>query len=123
MTMADVTMRRLVVIDGDRVGHAIETVLGRSAAFRTRVFAIRPASKKAGRRIAFAVAFVVLSLLFVLIWAFSGGASDGFEGFWPIWPIAGIALGVIFTGIRAFGAGAGGPSEGRIQSEMKRLSE
>lgn len=69
------------------------------------------------------ITWLVLSLLFVLIWAFSGGTSDGFEGFWPIWPIAGIALGVIFTGIRAFGAGAGGPSEDRIQSEMKRLSE
>ena len=49
--------------------------------------------------------------------------SGGFEGFWPIWPIAGIAIGVVATGIRAFGAGASGPSEGQIQSEMKRLSE
>ncbi|CDJ99447.1 conserved exported hypothetical protein [Microbacterium sp. C448] len=69
------------------------------------------------------ITWVVLSLLFVLIWAFSGGMSGGFEGFWPIWPIAGIAIGVVFTGIRAFGAGASGPSEGQIQSEMKRLSE
>ena len=66
--------------------------------------------------------WVVLSLLFVLIWAFSGGTAEGFEGFWPIWPIAGIAIGVVFTGVRAFGTGAGGPSEGQIQSEMKRLS-
>jgi hypothetical protein len=69
------------------------------------------------------ITWVVLSLLFVLIWAFSGGMSEGFEGFWPVWPIAGIAIGVAFTGIRAFGAGAGGPSEGRIRSEMKRLSQ
>jgi len=69
------------------------------------------------------ITWAVLSIFFVIIWAATGGASGGFEGFWPIWPIAGIAIGVVFTGIRAFGAGAGGPSEGQIQSEMKRLSE
>lgn len=67
--------------------------------------------------------WVALSILFILIWVFSGGPSAGFEGFWPIWPIAGIAIGVIATGVAAFGRGSGGPSEGQIQGEMKRLSE
>lgn len=68
------------------------------------------------------VTWLILSVLFVLIWAFSGGPGGGFEGFWPIWPIVGIAIGVAFTGVRAFGPAAGGPSEGQIQNEMKRIS-
>ena len=43
-------------------------------------------------------------------------------GFWPIWPIAGIAIGVVATGIRAFGPVSTGPSESDIQAEMRRLS-
>ncbi|MFI8594707.1 2TM domain-containing protein [Microbacterium sp. NPDC078428] len=69
------------------------------------------------------VAWVVLSLLFVLIWAFSGGMDGGIEGFWPVWPIVGIAIGVVFAGVAAFGSGGGAPTESRIQSEMKRLSD
>jgi hypothetical protein len=61
--------------------------------------------------------WVVLSALFVVIWL-----ATGMGGFWPIWPIAGIAVGVAFTGIRAFGPGRSGPSESQIQSEMRRLS-
>lgn len=48
--------------------------------------------------------------------------ATGMGGFWPIWPIAGIGVGVAFTGIRAFGPSSSGPSESQIQSEMRRLS-
>jgi hypothetical protein len=61
--------------------------------------------------------WVVLSALFTVIWA-----ASGMGYFWPVWPIGAIAIGVIFAGIRAFGSGSGGPSEGKIQDEMKRLS-
>jgi hypothetical protein len=61
--------------------------------------------------------WVALSLLFTVIWAVSGMGY-----FWPIWAIGGIAIGVVFAGIRAFGSGGGGPRESRIQEEMKRLS-
>ncbi len=60
--------------------------------------------------------WAVLSALFSIIWLASGAGY-----FWPVWPIAGIGIGVVFAGIRAFG-GSGGPSESRIQDEMKRLS-
>lgn len=61
--------------------------------------------------------WVVLSIVFLVIW-FSTGAGY----FWPVWPIASIAIGVVFTGIHAFGGGASGPSEARIQDEIRRLS-
>lgn len=63
------------------------------------------------------ITWVVLSAMFVVIWL-----ATGMGGFWPIWPIAGIAVGVAFTGIRAFGPANAGPSEEQIQTEMRRLS-
>lgn len=63
------------------------------------------------------VTWIALSVLFVVIWAVTG-----MGGFWPIWPIIGVGIGVVATGIRAFGPGAGGPTESQIAQEMKRLS-
>ncbi|MDX2377382.1 2TM domain-containing protein [Microbacterium sp. LRZ72] len=67
--------------------------------------------------------WIALAVFFIIIWAVSGGTTDGIDGFWPIWPILGIGLGVVVTAFRTFGKGAGGPTEGQIQAEMKRLSE
>ncbi|MEV7693055.1 2TM domain-containing protein [Microbacterium sp. NPDC089189] len=61
--------------------------------------------------------WVVLSGLFTVIWLVGG---EGY--FWPLWPIGAIGIGVVLTGIRAFGPGDGGPPEDKIQDEMKRLS-
>ncbi len=61
--------------------------------------------------------WAVLSVVLLIIWALSG---TGY--FWPAWPIAGMAIWVLFSGLNAFGPGRGGPSESRIQDEMKRLS-
>jgi hypothetical protein len=61
--------------------------------------------------------WIVLSALFTIIWLASGAGY-----FWPMWPIAAIAIGVVLSAVRAFGSGSGGPSEDRIQDEMKRLS-
>ena len=63
------------------------------------------------------VTWLALSAMFIVIWAVTG-----MGGFWPIWPIAGIAIGVVATGIRAFGPVSRGPSESDIQAEMRRLS-
>ena len=62
--------------------------------------------------------WIGLSIFFVVIWLFTGGPTTFF---WPIWPIAGIALGVIGTAVSAFGSGSDGPSEAQIQSEMRKL--
>ncbi len=63
------------------------------------------------------ITWIALSAMFIVIWAVTG-----MGGFWPVWPIAGIAIGVVATGIRAFGPGSTGPSESDIQAEMRRLS-
>jgi len=61
--------------------------------------------------------WAVLSALFLVIWLATGAGT-----FWPIWPIAGIGIGVLFAAIRAFGPAGGPPSEGQIRDEMNRLS-
>ncbi|MET0674119.1 MAG: 2TM domain-containing protein [Microbacterium pygmaeum] len=65
------------------------------------------------------ITWVVLSALFTVIWLLTGGPSSG--GFWPVWPIAGIGIAVVFSAVSAFGGGSGTPSEAQIQSEMDRL--
>jgi hypothetical protein len=60
--------------------------------------------------------WVVLSALFVVIWAVGGGGP-----FWPIWPILAIAIAVVVTFVRGYVRGAGAPDEARIQNEMRRL--
>lgn len=62
------------------------------------------------------LSWILLSAFFIVIWSFSGMGY-----FWPGWPIAAIALGVVFMGINAFGPTRGAISESRIQSEMKKL--
>lgn len=62
------------------------------------------------------VSWIVLSLFFALIWFLTG---QGY--FWPVWPIAGIAIGVVFSGFNAYGPSRGGISESKIQDEMRRL--
>ena len=60
--------------------------------------------------------WVVLSIFFVVIWALTGMGY-----FWPAWPIAGIAIGVAFSGFNAYGPSRGALNESKIQDEMRRL--
>jgi hypothetical protein len=62
------------------------------------------------------VAWIVLSILFVAIWAFTGGGP-----FWPIWPIAAGVVAVILVAIRTFAMSGAAPDEERIQREMRKL--
>jgi hypothetical protein len=62
------------------------------------------------------VTWIALSALFIVIWAVTGAGV-----FWPVWPILGIAIGVVATGIRAFGPTSGGPTDAQIRSEMDKL--
>lgn len=57
-----------------------------------------------------------LSIVMVVIWALSGMGY-----FWPVWPIAGMGIGVVFSAISTFGPGRTGPTEDQIQSEMRKL--
>jgi hypothetical protein len=62
--------------------------------------------------------FVVigLTIVFLIIWAVTGMGY-----FWPMWPIAGMAIALVFSAIGTFGPGRSGPSEDQIQAEMRKL--
>jgi len=62
--------------------------------------------------------WIVLSIFFVAIWFFTGGPD---RYFWPIWPILGIGIGVLFSGIRAYGGGQGPITESAIDAEVERM--
>lgn len=62
--------------------------------------------------------WVGVSALCVAIWALSGAG-----GFWPIWPIFGMAIGVVIIGWRAYGPTTGIITEAKIQAEMKRIDK
>jgi hypothetical protein len=64
--------------------------------------------------------WVLLSILFTVIWLFSGGVGSYF---WPMWPILGVGIGVVAAAISAFGPRNTGPNEARIQAEMDRLQK
>jgi len=42
--------------------------------------------------------------------------------FWPAWTMLGMAVAIPIIGFEAYGPAATGPSEAKIQAEMKRLS-
>jgi hypothetical protein len=64
----------------------------------------------------FAGTFVVVSVLLVVIWAFT---DQGY--FWPVWPIAGIGLALALQGWKVFGQKP--ITESDIQREMQRQRE
>lgn len=62
------------------------------------------------------VTWVVLSLLFVAIWALTGGGP-----FWPVWPIGAGVVAEVLVAIRTFSTSGDAPDEERIQREMRKL--
>jgi len=60
----------------------------------------------------------VVSLLVTAVWAMTGADSY----FWPIWPMFGLAIGLVFSAIGAFGPGRGYVTEDRIDAEMRRMT-
>lgn len=59
------------------------------------------------------LAYVMVNTLLVVVWAVSGA---GF--FWPIFPMMGWGIGLVFHAWDTYG---GTPSEERIRREMERL--
>ena len=69
--------------------------------------------KKKQEFLAHLVAYVLVNAMIVAIWATTSG---GF--FWPIFPIIGWGIGLIFHGLEVYRVP---PSEEQIQREMDRL--
>ena len=59
------------------------------------------------------LAYVMVNTLLIVIWALTG---RGF--FWPVFPLMGWGIGLIFHAWDVYGRG---PSEDRIRREMDRL--
>jgi hypothetical protein len=76
--------------------------------------AVESLKKKADFRVHL-LAYVMVNTFLVIIWAVT---SPDF--FWPIFPIAGWGIGLVFHAWDAYGRGV--PTEDQIQQEMNRLS-
>ena len=76
--------------------------------------AVEGLKKKAEFRVHL-LAYVMVNAFLVIIWAIT---SPGF--FWPVFPIAGWGIGLVFHAYDAYGRGA--PTEDQIRQEMDRLS-
>lgn len=61
--------------------------------------------------------YLAFSVFFIAIWLMT---DRGY--FWPIWPILGWGIGVVFHGWSSYGAGAKPISEEEIRQEMERES-
>ncbi len=59
------------------------------------------------------LAYVMVNAFLVVIWAVTGAGY-----FWPVFPMAGWLIGLVFHGWDTFGSE---PSEERIRREMERL--
>jgi hypothetical protein len=62
-----------------------------------------------------ALAYVVVNVALVIVWAATGAGS-----FWPAWVIGGWGIGLAFQGYGAYGR-RHGITEGEISEEIQRL--
>ncbi len=60
--------------------------------------------------------FVILTALFVVVWALSGMGY-----FWPMWPLFGFAIATVFSALSTFGPGSRPISEQHIDDEVRKL--
>lgn len=58
--------------------------------------------------------YVLVNLMIIGIWAFSGG---GF--FWPFYPLAGWGIGLA---LHAYGTWSGAPTEAKVQAQLRRMT-
>ena len=81
-----------------------------------RELAVASLKKKAGFKRT-AITFILVWVLLIAIWAFTGMGY-----FWPIWAILGMGIALAFMGFDAYrDPSASHPSDAAINDEMKRL--
>jgi len=68
-------------------------------------------------KIFFAVAIVVIVICLV-VWFVTSGYNSYF---WPIWPILGLGIGLIFTGLDAYGITRKYISESDVDAEVRKM--
>jgi fatty acid desaturase len=68
-------------------------------------------------KIFLAVAIVVILIVLVVWFVTSGPGSY----FWPIWPIIGLSIGLLFSGLDAYGITRRYITESDIDAEVRRM--
>jgi uncharacterized membrane protein len=60
--------------------------------------------------------FIVVSIILIAVWAFSG---TGY--FWPMWPLFGFGIATVFSALSVFGPTSRPISQDRIDDEVRKL--
>ncbi len=64
------------------------------------------------------IVFVVIAIGLILVWYFSGAGY-----FWPVWPLFGLAIAAVFSGLTAFGVINRDVTESDIDDELRRRGQ
>ena len=62
--------------------------------------------------------FIVVTVLLNVLW-FVNIPADGY--YWPMWPMIGFGIAIVFTAISTFGPGSRPITEERIDEEIRRM--
>jgi uncharacterized membrane protein len=62
--------------------------------------------------------FIVIALILVAVWFFSTGGTGYF---WPAWPLLGLTIAAVFSGLDAYGITRRQITEADIDAEVARM--
>nr|WP_279550819.1 2TM domain-containing protein [Leucobacter weissii] len=62
--------------------------------------------------------FVIIAIILNVVWLASGYR----EYYWPVWPMLGFAIALLFTALNAFGPGSKPISDEAIDREVRRIN-
>lgn len=63
--------------------------------------------------------FIVISLILIAVWFFSTGGTGYF---WPAWPLLGLSIAAVFSGLDAYGITRRQITEADIDAEVDRMT-
>ncbi|MEO8261199.1 MAG: 2TM domain-containing protein [Pseudolysinimonas sp.] len=63
--------------------------------------------------------FIVIALILIAVWFFSTGGTGYF---WPAWPLLGLSIAAVFTGLDAYGVTRRQITEADIDAEVARMA-
>ncbi|MEO8095128.1 MAG: 2TM domain-containing protein [Pseudolysinimonas sp.] len=64
--------------------------------------------------------FIVIILILIAVWFFSTGGTGYF---WPVWPIIGLTIAAVFSGLDAYGITRRQITEADIDAEVSRMNK
>jgi uncharacterized membrane protein len=63
--------------------------------------------------------FIVIALVLIAVWFFSTG---GHGYFWPAWPLLGLTIAAVFSGLDAYGVTRRTITEADVDAEIARMA-